>query len=68
MTLLPVYIFSFAATVEIGQLFNLVKLLQLEDNVIARIIIGTTYDTNDLICYFVGCILLVMWQAFTKKT
>ncbi len=62
---LPLYIFIFAALVEIGQYFNLVKLLGLSQNLIARIIIGTTFDINDIICYFVGCVMLYIFENHT---
>jgi hypothetical protein len=54
--LLWLYIFLFAALVEIGQYYNFVDMIGLGDNRLARIIFGTTFDVNDIICYLVGCV------------
>lgn len=53
-----VLIFSFA--VEIAQYFNFVELIGLQDNKIARIIIGTTYHWKDLVAYVLG-VLAIYW-------
>ena len=53
--LIPVYVFIFAAGVEIGQYFDLVALLGLEDNRILSIALGRTFSWLDLGCYAVGC-------------
>lgn len=54
--LLPVYVFVFAACVEIGQYFDLVALLGLTDNRIISIALGRTFSWMDLVCYAVGCV------------
>ena len=53
--LLPMYVFAFAACVEIGQYFDMVSLLGLSDNRILSIALGRTFSWPDLICYAVGC-------------
>ena len=53
--LLPVYVFIFAAAVEIGQYFDLVALLGLENNRILSIALGRTFSWLDIGCYAVGC-------------
>ncbi|MBQ7108355.1 MAG: DUF2809 domain-containing protein [Clostridia bacterium] len=58
---LPVYVFVFAALVEVAQYFNIVKLLGLENNTVISTIVGTTFSSVDLICYGVGCLLF--WLA-----
>lgn len=60
--LLPVYIFIFALAVEIGQLVNVLSIIGLESNNFARIIFGATFDVKDIICYLIGCLLLLLWQ------
>lgn len=65
--LLPLYVFGFAVFVEILQYFNVVKLLGLENNRLARTIIGTTFDVNDIICYFIGCVILFLYQIIVEK-
>ena len=54
--LLPVYVFIFAACVEIGQYFDLVALLGLAENRIISIALGRTFSWMDLVCYAIGCV------------
>lgn len=53
--LLPVWIFLFAAAVEIGQYFDFVTLLGLGGSTFFRILLGSTFSWGDLICYGAGC-------------
>ena len=55
--LLPIYVFVFAACVEIGQYFDLVALLGLADNRILSVALGRTFSWADLVCYAVGCVV-----------
>ncbi|MEF9953504.1 MAG: DUF2809 domain-containing protein, partial [Clostridium sp.] len=57
---LPIYIFVFSFTIELLQYINIVKLLNLEDNPILSVIIGQTFDIKDILCYFIGCTLLLI--------
>ena len=64
--LLPLYVFFFAVSVEIIQLFNIASLLNLEHNAI-RIAIGSTFDWSDILCYFIGALLCACIQWIDKK-
>ena len=67
--LLPIYVFVFAACVEIGQYFDLVALLGLADNRIISIALGRTFSWMDLVCYAVGCAAaFALDQTIIKKT
>ena len=55
--LLPLWVFLFAAAVEIGQYFNFVTLLGLGNIVFFRILLGSTFSMADLLCYAAGCVL-----------
>ncbi len=55
---LPIYIFLFAAGIECLQYFHLVQLLGLQGYTFWRIVIGSTFDLKDIICYGGGCFLL----------
>lgn len=55
-------VFIFAAAVEIGQYFNLVKVLHLEGSRFFRIVLGSTFDLKDIACYFVGCAAAAIGQ------
>lgn len=65
--LMPLYVFMFAAFVEVLQYFQLVKLLKLEENVFARVIIGSTFDIKDIVCYGVGSIVIVALEVVIWK-
>ena len=56
--LLPLYVFLFATGVEILQYFNLVELLGVSDNRFLCILLGTSFDWKDILCYAVGCVLV----------
>ena len=61
------YIFIFAVLVEIGQYFNLVGLIGLGGNKLARIIIGTSFSFWDIICYFVGCVGIWLFEVIAIR-
>lgn len=56
----------FAIFIEILQYFKLVELLNIK-NKILRIIIGTTYDLSDIICYIAGGILTYLIVLIIKR-
>jgi len=60
--LLPLFIFAFAVIVEILQYFNIVHLLGLQDHTIIKIIIGSVFDIKDVLCYFIGMVILFIYQ------
>lgn len=66
-TALPLYVFMFAVAVEILQYFNIVELLNLERNALARTIIGTSFSFADIACYFAGMLVLFGWQILEPK-
>ena len=63
---LPVYIFAFACFIEILQYFRLADTLGLADNGIARIILGSTFDWKDILCYAVGCCILLLVEYIER--
>jgi len=52
-------VLGFAFAVELAQYFEFVHRLGLEDNSIARAVLGTSYSTLDLVAYAVGATLTV---------
>lgn len=60
--LLPLYLFIFAAGVEVLQYFKLVQVLGLQNNSFFRIILGSTFDWKDIVCYGVGCVILGVYE------
>lgn len=66
--LLPLYVFLFAAGVEVLQYFKLVHVLGLEDNRFLRIVLGSVFDIKDIACYGVGCILLEAFERIKGRS
>lgn len=60
--MLPLYVFFFAVGVEGLQYFDLVSRLGLEENVFLRVLIGSVFDWKDMLCYAVGCVMLVGYE------
>ena len=65
--LLPVFVFVFAAFVEIGQYFDVVALLGLVDNRILSIALGRTFSWLDLVCYAAGCMAAFGLDEIIRK-
>lgn len=65
--LLPLYVFIFAAGVEVLQLFNFVDLIGLGDIRFFRVLIGSVFDIKDVICYAAGCALLGAYEVLRLK-
>lgn len=60
--LLPLYIFIFAAGVELLQLAKIVEILGVEDNTFLKTLIGSVFDVKDIVCYAVGCVILGVYE------
>lgn len=60
-------VFVFACTVEILQYFNLVNKLGLQNNQIATIIIGNTFDPKDIFAYAIGTVIIFILENITKN-
>lgn len=56
----------FAIFIEILQYFKLVDYLGIKNNIL-RIVIGTTYDFSDILCYIIGGVLTYLISANVKK-
>jgi len=70
--LLPLYIFIFAAGVEVLQLFHIVDVIGLGNNRFFRVLIGSVFDIKDIICYALGCFILggyelIVYNVSKKK-
>ena len=61
--LLPLWVFLFAAAVEVGQYFDFVRLLGLEDIPILSIALGSTFSFADILCYGAGCLLFLLAET-----
>lgn len=66
--MLPSYILCLAVLVEILQYFRIVEVLGLQDNRFFSVLIGSVFDMKDIICYALGCTLIVIGQMVYKMS
>lgn len=68
--LLQIALFTllFSFTIEILQYFRLVDLLGLGNYKWARIVIGTSFSWWDLVCYFIGVVLLFIFDTDLRQS
>ncbi|NMC57010.1 MAG: DUF2809 domain-containing protein [Eubacteriaceae bacterium] len=59
---LPYYLFLFGIIAEILQYYKIIYLLNLQDNKILSIIIGSSFDIKDILCYLAAVIILIIWE------
>ncbi len=67
----PIYlalaVLAFSFLIEFLQLFQLLKLLNLENNHMAKLILGSTFHVSDLIAYTLGILfILIVESNYTK--
>lgn len=65
--LLPLWVFIFAAAVELGQYFDFVSLMGLGDIAFFRILLGSTFSFADLVFYAVGCLIFALCEMTIKE-
>lgn len=65
--LLPLWVFVFAAGVEVLQYFRIGEVLGLSDNRILSVVIGSTFDVKDIVCYGVGCGLIFLYECLYER-
>lgn len=65
-TALGVLAFSFF--IELLQYFNIVQVLGLQHNRLARIVIGTSFAWEDLVAYTAGIVIVILVERRRKAT
>lgn len=63
---LSLYILILAIIVEIMQYFNLSNLIS-NNNRVIKIILGSTFDIKDIICYVIGYTIIVLIERLRKE-
>lgn len=58
----------FAFGVETLQYFTIVEKLQLQDNNLAKTVIGTSFAWEDIIAYVVGIVMVIVAERLLSKT
>nr|WP_321230262.1 DUF2809 domain-containing protein [uncultured Psychroserpens sp.] len=68
----PIYIALIVLIISFGveflQLYNLLDLLNLRDNKLAVIVLGSTFETSDLIAYSLGIITIFLIDIKTNSS
>ena len=60
--LLQLYIFLFASCVELLQMIHIVEILGVENNTFLRVLMGSVFDVQDILCYGIGCTILGIYE------
>lgn len=63
---LPLYLFLFAAFIELLQYFHITQILHLQHNKLISVILGASFDIADILCYLTGAVLLFIWERFER--
>ncbi len=66
-SIVPLLVFLFSLLVEIGQYFDFVKLLGLDENLFFSILLGRTFSVADIICYGIGCAVFALFDYMIKR-
>lgn len=65
---LAISVLLFAFLIEFLQLANLLKIINLEHNYLAKLILGSTFQISDLIAYTLGIITILCIEFKLKKS
>ena len=63
---LPLWVFLFATFIEVMQYFQVADLLGVTNRTL-RVILGSTFDWKDILCYAVGCLLISLVGIFFHR-
>ena len=66
LKLLPLYVFAFAAAIELAQLAGITEMIS-GDSRFLRIILGTSFSVWDILCYAVGCIIVGVIEIIGRQ-
>ena len=65
---LAVFVLFFAFTIEFLQYLNIVEKLNLENNKIAKTVLGTSFAWLDLVCYLIGIAIILLIEKYCSST
>ena len=60
-------VFIFACIIEFAQYFHFAELLGLKENKIAMIVFGNSFSWIDILCYALGCLLVLIFNFIFQK-
>ena len=59
---LAIGVLLFAFCIEFLQLFNILEILNLENNYLLKIILGSSFEVSDLIAYTLGIVTIIIFE------
>ena len=65
--LLNIGVFLFACVIEFAQYFHFAEWFGLKDNKIAMIVLGNSFSWIDILCYALGCLLVLIFNFIFQK-
>ena len=65
---IAIMVFIFCIGVEFLQYLNLITILELQNSDLAAAILGTSFAMEDLVCYLLGILSILIIEFFVKKT
>ena len=65
--LLNIGVFLFACVIEFAQYFHFAEWFGLKDNTIAMIVLGNSFSWIDILCYALGCLLVLIFNFIFQK-
>jgi len=57
---MAVFVLLFAFSIELGQYCDLISILHLQNSKLARVVIGTSFAVEDLVCYVTGFLAILL--------
>lgn len=64
---IAIYVLLFAYSIEFLQLVNLLQMLSLENNHLAKLILGSTFHISDLVAYTLGIMTVLIMEYKIHK-
>lgn len=61
------FVFVFATLIEFLQLFHLVNRLGIENNAIAKVVLGSTFELTDILMYAAGLTIVIFVEKSKKQ-
>ena len=64
---ISIFVLLFSYTIEFLQYLNIVQVLGIQNNTLAKIIIGTSFAWSDIIAYTAGIILVILVEKISAS-
>ena len=63
-----IFVLIFAFGIETLQYFNSIEILGLQNNIVARNVIGTSFAWIDIVCYIVGIAIVLVVEKISSNS